>query len=381
MKKITLITSEYSPMPAAAAARILAWVSVMNALGFSALVLTTRSAQAAEGLKRSFFPTPNNRASLPVRFLQEVLLGLDLGWRLYRIRKETDICMLTSPPFFMAFLCSCFARLAKVKYLFDVRDRYPTVLVDLGVISEGGFLERWLKKMEKMIYENAEYTITVTTGLLRNLQRDYPKVDFHLVRNGFDENAFCQTLLGKPKRNHFTVVYHGRLGRFYNSMALLRIIELVEKIDNEVRFLLIGDLPEEVSAQKLSNLEIMPALRVDDLAKQLVSCHLGICLLLDLPAMTSAFPAKAYDFIGAGLPMFAGPDGELGEFVRQTGCGMIFDEVCPEKIASEIVALKNDRKSIESMKSKVLEIRESYGRQACVREHLTTVIKSELYAS
>ena len=198
-------------MPAAAAARISAWVSEMNALGLSTLVLTTCSVQAAKGLKRSFFPTPNNRSSLSVRFIQEVLLGLDLGRRLYRVRKETDICMITSPPFFMGFICSFFARYAKIRYFFDVRDRYPNVLVDLGVISAGGFLERWLKKMERRIYENAEYTITVTTGLLHSLQKDYPKFDFHLVRNGFDENGFSQTLLESPKRNDFTVVYHGRL--------------------------------------------------------------------------------------------------------------------------------------------------------------------------
>lgn len=367
-------------MPAAAAARISAWVSQMDALGFSTLVLTTCSVQAAKGLKRSFFPTPNNRSSLSVRFLQEVLLGLDLGWRLYRARKETDICMITAPPFFMGLICSFFARYAEIKYLFDVRDRYPNVLTDLGVIQAGGFLERSLKKMERKIYENAEYTITVTTGLLLSLQKDYPKFDFQLVRNGFDENAFSQTLLESPKRNYFTVVYHGRLGRFYDSIALLRIISLVEKMDNEVRFLLIGDLPEKVTAEKFSNLEIMPALEVDDLAKQLASCHLGICLLLDLPAMTSAFPAKAYDFIGAGLPMFAGPGGELGEFVHQTGCGLVFEEVCPEKIASGIVALKNDKKSLESMICKVMKIRETQGRQTCVREHLTTAMRKELNA-
>ena len=78
----------------------------------------------------------------------------------------------------------------------------------------------------------------------------------------------------------------------YDSRALLRIISLVEKMDNEVRFLLIGDLPEKVTAEKFSNLEIMPALGVDDLAKQLASCHLGICLLMDVPAMKRPFPQK-----------------------------------------------------------------------------------------
>lgn len=381
MKNITLITSEYPPMPAAAAARISSWVAVLNAQGLCTYVLTTRSVLAAAGVKRSFFPTPNNRASLPLRFIQEVLLGFDLGWRLYQARKKTDICMLTSPPFFMVFLCSCFARLAKVKYFFDVRDRYPNVLMDLGVIKPNGFLFRLMRKMERAVYENAEYVTTVTTGLMDALSKDYPNIDFRLVRNGFDEEAYNQCFLEVSRSEHFTVVYHGRLGRFYDLTALLRIIEIVERMDNEVRFLLIGDLPREVLALKLSNLKVLPAMQVADLAKKLASCHLGICLLQDLPAMASAFPAKAYDFIGAGLPMLVGPDGELGDFVRQAGCGLVFKKVCPEKIASEIIALKNDTKHMDTMKSKVLEIRDSYGRHNCVRDHLSSAMKKEFYAS
>lgn len=373
MKRVTLISSEYRPMPAAASTRISAWVEELSSHGFSAFVLTALSAQAAPGIDRSVFRTPDNRANLPIRFLQEALLGLDLGCRLFLRRRKTDFCIITSPPFFMAFICSLFARLGKIAYIFDARDRYPSVLFDLGILSPRGVLPRLLLKMERTIYENAVQVTTVTNGLLETFRKDFPRVDFRLLRNGFDENAFDKSSASVVKHDRFTIVYHGRLGRFYDLILLKRTIELVGCMDPEIRFLLIGELPDEILDFGQDNLVILPAMPSHKLAQELAPCHLGICLLKDLPAMHSAFPAKAYDFIGAGLPLIVGSTGELADLVRQSGCGLVFEGHCPEKVASEIVALKNDFKRMKTMISEVLKVRELYGRRTCLREYLSTM--------
>ena len=100
---------------------------------------------------------------------------------------------------------------------------------------------------------------------------------------------------------------------------------------------MIGDLPEELRRADCGNLSILPAMQLDDLAKQLASCHLGLCLLRELPAMKKAFPAKAYDFLGAGLPMLVGPEGELADAVERMGCGVSFTKVSPQEVAQSIV--------------------------------------------
>ena len=139
-----LVSSEYTPMPAAAASRVRPWVEVLDGLGAAVRVLTSKSADANNPLiERSFFSAPCNRASLILRLIQEIFLGVDLGLRIFLKRRKTKLCLITSPPFFMACICSAFARCSGIPYFMDVRDRYPRVLVDLGVLDSSGILQKF----------------------------------------------------------------------------------------------------------------------------------------------------------------------------------------------------------------------------------------------
>ena len=104
----------------------------------------------------------------------------------------------------------------------------------------------------------------------------------------------------------------------------------------------VSRLQEELAEAHKKNVEFMESLPLNDLAKVLSTCHLGICILQDLPAMKNAFPAKAYDYIGAGLPILIAPNGELAEMTKQSGIGLSFQKVDPQEITGEIIKLKNN---------------------------------------
>ena len=84
----------------------------------------------------------------------------------------------------------------------------------------------------------AQLVSTVTHGLVANLSC-YPKGNFQLVRNGFDELVFTDDLLNIEKRSVFTVIYHGRLGNFYDLDTCLEILNLVYDSDKSIRFLMV----------------------------------------------------------------------------------------------------------------------------------------------
>ena len=297
-------------MPAAAASRVKPWVDELSESGKDLQILTSNTIpKNISRTIRSFFPTPSNNDFLPVRLLKEIFLGFDLGLKIFWRRYDCELCIITSPPFFMACICAFFAKLANLPFIFDVRDRYPRVLTDLGYLKSTGLVYRILASLEGWIYRRAEVITTVTHGLVGELKSNYPRLNFHLLRNGFDESIFTGELIETQKRTAFTVVYHGRLGRFYDLDTYLEIIKMVYNADSSIRFLMVGDLPQSICSNASPNLEILPAMKLEKLARVLASCHLGICLLRDLPAMKNAFPAKAYDFIGAGIPVLAGPQG------------------------------------------------------------------------
>ena len=370
-----IVSSEYAPMPAAAASRIRPWVDVLEALGANVRVLTSKSADANSPLvERSFFSAPCNRASLVFRLIKEIFLGFDLGYRIFLKRRKTKLCIITSPPFFMACICSVFARCGGIPYMIDVRDRYPRVLVDLGVLKASGILHKSFSALESWICSGAISLTTVTHGLKLEIGEAFPAKETHLLPNGYDEEVFTEDLLYVDKATEFTVVYHGRLGRFYDLQVYLEVMKLVEKADPSIHFLMIGDLPEELVQAGCANLTILPAMQLEDLAKQLASCHLGLCLLRELPAMKKAFPAKAYDFLGAGLPMLVGPAGELADAVERMGCGVSFTKVSPEEVAQSIIELKQDSARWSLLRDQTLQHRRDFGRRKLASLHFSSIL-------
>lgn len=375
---IAIVTSEFPPMPAAAAARVAPWYEELVAQGCKVTIFTSRSVTAIDSnIVRSIFPTPNNKSNLISRFFQEIFLGLDLGFRMWKMRKTLSCCIISSPPFFMSCMCVFFAQLGGVSYAFDVRDRYPKVLYDLSYFKSIGIIKRLLDLIEFSVYKNAKFVCTVTKGLFDDLKNDFPqkKSRFSLVRNGFDERIFNEKILSISKRKKFTVVYHGRLGKFYDSSSLIEVINMVNKSDPSVQFLLIGDMPISIREKFSKNVEFMESLPLNDLAKVLSTCHLGICILQDLPAMKNAFPAKAYDYIGAGLPILIAPNGELAEMTKQSGIGLSFQKVDPREITGEIIKLKNNHEKWGKLESTLLEKRSMYGRRLASRHFLSALMK------
>jgi glycosyltransferase involved in cell wall biosynthesis len=370
-----IVSSEYTPMPAAAASRVRPWVEVLGELGTVVRVLTSKSADANSPLvERSFFSAPCNLASLVLRLIQEIFLGVDLGLRIFLKRRETKLCLITSPPFFMACICSAFARLSGVPYFIDVRDRYPRVLVDLGVLNASGMLHKTFSTLEHWVCSGAASLSTVTHGLKLEIDEAFPTKQTHLLPNGYDEEVFTEDLLSVAKATEFTVVYHGRLGRFYDLQTYMEVMKLVERADSSIRFLMIGDLPEVLGRAGCSNLTILPAMKLEDLARQLASCHLGLCLLRELPAMKKAFPAKAYDFLGAGLPMLVGPEGELADAVERMGCGVSFTKVSPQEVAQSIIELKQDSARWSLLRDQAIQHRNYFGRRKLASLHFSSIL-------
>ena len=83
--------------------------------------------------------------------------------------------------------------------------------------------------------------------------------------------------------------------------------------------------------------------------------------------MKSAFPAKAYDYIGAGIPVLAGPKGELTQVVNHFNIGITFEKISAKEVADIILRLKNDDIWFK-MCAHVKKCRQNFGRRNISRE-------------
>ncbi|MFP6855130.1 MAG: glycosyltransferase family 4 protein [Opitutales bacterium] len=363
--KIAIATPEFPPMNAAAASRTGPWVDALEQRGHEVIVLTSRGAKDKKNPRvwTSRHAVPSSQAGLAKRFIQEIRLGRDVARELHRRSSELDFAVITSPPFFMASLCAKTARRNSLPYLFDVRDRYPAALFDLDIVSSSGLIGRMLSRMEKRAYAGARLVSTVTHGLTKAIGGFVGEKKVFRMPNGFDGKFFPENLEHRAKRPEFTVVYHGRLGRFYDLQAMRNLVRETAKLDAGIRFLFIGDIGPAKTDGDWGTAEFRDEMSLDCLGQALSECHLGVCLLKEVAAMRMAFPAKVFEFLGSGLPVLASPSGEFVDFLSKRGVGLPFERADPVVMARAIVDLKQDVPTWKKMSAHAWALRPELDRR------------------
>jgi glycosyltransferase involved in cell wall biosynthesis len=267
--------------------------------------------------------------------------------------------------------------LSKLPYVFDVRDRYPGVLFELGTLSRDGLPGRFLSQMEQRAYTGARSVTTVTASLVQELLESNDSAKVSLVPNGYDGKLFPEALSKHKKRDLFTVVYHGRFSRLHDIASLREMAQITQGLDSEIRFIIAGPLPEGLSRENWGETTFLGELPRKEIPKLLAGCHLGVSLMKPSDATRVAMPAKAFEYFGVGLPVIAAPEGELSVFLRKHQVGLPFSKADPSSMAQAIVSIKNDFSAWEMMSANARALRPSLDRRVqSVRfaEHLESLV-------
>ena len=65
--------------------------------------------------------------------------------------------------------------------------------------------------------------------------------------------------------------------------------------------------------------------------------------------MRNAFPAKAYDYIGAGIPVLAGPRSEFSHVVEKLNIGITLEKLSANEVAVPFSEIKNRRSLVQNV--------------------------------
>ena len=360
--KLAVVTSEFPPINAAAAARIGPWVKELDLRGHEVFVFSSRGSKKIGNAhhyesKRS---VPSNKVNFIRRLYQEVILSLDLAHKFNCYSGKFDGLVITSPPFLLATYMSKQAVKKKVPYIFDIRDRYPGVLFDLNLISEKSLIGKKLSFREEECYSNSVLITSVTKGIddeINSFLKPHEQVP-----NGFDGEIFDPNKYSK-KDSIFRVVYHGRFSRLHDIESLREISLRVKGMNPNIEFLIIGPIPEYVKNKLWGNVSFAGEKARSDIPALLAKGSIGISLMKIMNSTKVAMPAKVYEYIGMGLPIVVAPEGELHDFVINGNIGLAFKKMDITQIADSIVALVNDQARYELYKKQILSIRTQFDRK------------------
>ncbi|HYC84158.1 MAG TPA: glycosyltransferase, partial [Chryseosolibacter sp.] len=233
MKKIdiAIVADFFPPDNKAVAIRMVHLANALREHDFDVTVYTSKKSKQTRGynIRTNVLTPASNKDPVYWRLLKELLFSFETFVRL--LFSNHDYYIVTSPPFTMAVFATLALVLRRKKYVIDIRDEYPEVYFEEGLMAPNGLLAVFLRKCEQMMYKNS-MLITTVTGRIKEKIESKTKgiVDVWLVRNGYADGFLPVNLkVDKP----FRIVFHGNLGKFQHPTLIADVARMCldERLD------------------------------------------------------------------------------------------------------------------------------------------------------
>ncbi|MEW6749718.1 MAG: glycosyltransferase family 4 protein [Candidatus Latescibacterota bacterium] len=319
-------------------------------------------------------PSSSSARAYPVRFLGEWALGLELFLRILVSGRQA--WLITSPPFFTAWLCCLACALRGHPYALDIRDRYPQVFFAAGVMRPTGLAARVLLRAERFVYRRAALISAATATQREEIVRTAGTEDrVVLFRNGFDDDVFRAA---QSKYPEFTVVFHGNLGRFQRPDLIIRLARRCQAAGLPIRFLVIswGYRQRGLRDDLPPNLEFRGQVDHQRVAEIVAQAHLGISFRSDDEVSRGSFPVKVYEFIGAGVPVLVTPVSEGGDFVARHGVGFQFAPDDEDGLFARLRRCYDHPGELQELAQRCLALRSQFARSRLSEDYAARLAAS-----
>lgn len=272
-----------------------------------------------------------------------------------------DCVIGTSPTFFAAMAARSKARRHRIPFIMEVRDLWPAIFVDLGVIRNPRII-RLLELWELGLYRSATRIVTVTEAFRANLiSRGVPAAKVATITNGADTDHWRPDPAGARKLrdqfklgDDFIVLYIGAHGISQGLIAYVRAAERLRS-HKRIRFVFVGEgaekekLQAEAARLDLGNVMFLPAV-----GKELVRSYYSLgdlCAvpLRNIPLFETFIPSKMFEIMSVGRPILGSVRGEAADILRRSGAADIVDPEDDAAIARAIVEAVNDPARLAAM--------------------------------
>lgn len=199
------ICQYYPPEPGAPSARLSGMAKVWQEQGIDVRVLTGIPnhptgvipeayankprfyKEVVDGIRvwRHWLYVAPNRGKVP-RALNQLSFAASLLVNLRGVGDEDrpDVVMASSPSLFCVGSAWLLARKHNAKFIFEVRDLWPAIFVQMGILKEGAALST-LEALEVFLYRRADAIVTVTRSFVDQIsERGIPVDKLSVVFNG-----------------------------------------------------------------------------------------------------------------------------------------------------------------------------------------------------
>jgi glycosyltransferase involved in cell wall biosynthesis len=265
-----------------------------------------------------------------------------------------DVLIVSSPTFFVVMTVCLAHWIWRIPYVFEVRDLWPGVFVELGVLKNRTLI-RVLEGIEMFLYRRAARVVVVTHSFRDVLiHRGLPPEHVAVITNGVDAEVFrpdasagTRVRAAHGLEGAFVVLYIGAHGI---SHALTRILEVAARLadDAGVRFVFVGDgadkqkLVTEATRLGLANVSFFPSQPRQSVPAWYCAGDAVLVPLRNIPAFDGFIPSKMFEILACERPIVASVRGEARKILERSAAALIADPEDVDAIAAAIRRLRAD---------------------------------------
>lgn len=393
--RVLIHTDEYYPTAQACSYRMQVFVDTFMALGDEVTVVTS-SANKANGRidkvkhqeKIIYSPAIRMKKKTTVmRMLNNLTFGITSIFTAIGAGKA-DVVITTSPPPLVSIPGWIIAKCKGAKLVYDVRDIWPDVALEMGSFTEGSFFCKVFGKITGFMYKHADIVTTVSPGKVEKIKghvRSRPGrksglsyIDkVWLVGNGFDESIaksnFDQEIINQYELDKkFTCVYIGNIGLAQGLGALLDVAAKTKHKDNQ--FLCFGMgaeremLEQRVKDEGLTNVKFCGVIDHSKVFSILSYAKLSFIPLKN-SNMKDSVPTKVYEALGIGCPVLLVAEGDSADIVADAGLGMSISPDESEKLVDVFDDMIDHYNDFDVHRDEAIHLmHDKYSRQKIAKE-------------
>jgi glycosyltransferase involved in cell wall biosynthesis len=274
--------------------------------------------------------------------------------------KNVDVIYATSTPLTIGIPAIKLKWLKRVPFIFEVRDQWPEIPIELGVIKNK-IMIRMLLWLEKLIYKQSSAIVALSPGMAEGIKKVIgDKKQIEVVPNSCDTDMFSPEIDGSQVREKygwtekFVLLHFGAMGRVNN---LEFILEAAQKLrDNQaIHFVLAGNgsqkqkLGEKIKSLNLQNVEIIDAIPKKELADFVAACDVSLVTIANYKILERNSANKFFDSLSAGKPVLLNYSGWQRDILEENNAGFGCDLCNLEQFVEKVKYLESNRNELTQM--------------------------------
>lgn len=283
--------------------------------------------------------------------------------------KQDVIVSMTTPPFIA--LAGALHKLLHpdTRLILWNMDCYPDVIERYGLIREGGFFSRLLRRFNREIFERIDYLIGLDQAMVQLLRSNHAPHDLptSVIPNWERASIFSRDVYEASRRNFqipgsrekFTILYLGNVGYGHLFDTVLDAAELLR--GEPIQFVIYGGgarwskLDADRIARGLDNVVMKTYLAVptEQLPEHMSGAKCSLITLRD-DALGLMSPSKLHASLAMGLPViYVGPEkSNVDDAIKRFDCGVSLRHGQSAELAAFVRKMIVDEQALDAYRAR-----------------------------